>query len=211
VLEGTHKPLSFWISVAWEMAGRPGGVNARTIQRLLGLGSYQTAWSWLHKLRRAMAPVHEKLLPPVGLGRVRLSIRASQTGRKRGVRTATVAIAVERVGERRIGRIKLERLRKPGGQEFSAFAERHGAAGPAAVGLDSPQVRRVGRILQKWIVNTYQGGVSVDHLDPYLDEFVFRFNARRAACRGLRFRSLLASALQTGTVTTRELFDVAHE
>ena len=30
------------------------GVSALGLQRLLGLGSYETAWSVLHKLRRAM-------------------------------------------------------------------------------------------------------------------------------------------------------------
>jgi hypothetical protein len=194
------------------MAGRPGGVNARGIQRLLGLGSYQTAWSWLHKLRRAMAPANEQLVRPVAVGKLRLSIRGSQGGKRRGARYATVAIAVERVGVKRIGRIKLERLKKPSTQAFSAFADRHGAAsGDAPAREDSVAVRRVGSILQRWILDTYQGGVSRDHLDHYLDEFAFRFNARRAASRGLRFRSLLESALQTETVTTKELFEAAHD
>jgi hypothetical protein len=200
------------MSVAWEMAGRPGGVNARTIQRLLGLGSYQTAWSWLHKLRRAMAPDDELLVRPIAVGRVRLSIRGSQTGKRRGTRYATVAIAVERVGRKRIGRIKLERLRKSSAQAFAGFAERNATiTGDPSSRDDAAALRRVGSILQRWILNTYQGGVSLDHLDHYLDEFAFRFNARRAASRGLRFRSLLESALQTGTVTTKELFQVAHE
>ena len=212
VLEGTHKPLRFWLSVAWEMAGRPGGVNARTIQRLLGLGSYQTAWSWLHKLRRAMAPANEPLVAPLAVGRIRLSIRGSQTGKRRGNRYATVAIVVERVGRKRIGRIKLERLRKAGAPAFAAFAERHGSiASDPTTREDVAAVRRVASILQRWILNTYQGGVSLDHLDHYLDEFAFRFNARRAASRGLRFRSLLESALQTNTVTTKELFQVAPD
>jgi hypothetical protein len=209
VLEGTHKPLRFWLSVAWEMAGRPGGVNARTIQRLLGLGSYQTAWSWLHKLRRAMAPANEQLVAPIVVGKVRLSIRSSQGGKRRGARYATVGVAVERVGTKRIGRIKLERLRRSGAR---AFAERVGAAtSEPPTRDDAVAVRRVGSILQRWILDTYQGGVSLDHLDHYLDEFAFRFNARRAASRGLRFRSLLESALHTETVTTRELFQVAHD
>jgi hypothetical protein len=212
VLEGTHKPLRFWLSVAWEMAGRPGGVNARTIQRLLGLGSYQTAWSWLHKLRRAMAPINEQLVAPIAVGKVRVSIRGSQTGKRRGARFATVAIAVERVGTKRVGRIQLQRLRRSSAHSFGAFAERHrSSADEAASREDALAVRRVAGILQRWILDTYQGGVSLDHLDHYLDEFAFRFNARRAASRGLRFKSLMQSALQTETITTKQLFQVAHD
>jgi hypothetical protein len=194
------------------MAGRPRGVNARSIQRLLGLGSYQTAWSWLHKLRRAMAPANDRLVSPIAVGKVRLSIRASQGGRRRGARYATVAIAVERIGTKRVGRIKLERLRKSSPRAFRAFAERHGVntADPVERN-DAIAVRRIGSILERWILDTYQGGVSLDHVDHYLDEFAFRFNGRRAASRGLRFKSLLESALQTSTVTTKELFDIAHE
>ena len=33
---------------------KPHGASALGLQRVLGLGSYRTAWSWLHKLRRAM-------------------------------------------------------------------------------------------------------------------------------------------------------------
>jgi hypothetical protein len=31
-----------------------GGISAMALQRQLGFGSYGTAWSWLHKIRRAM-------------------------------------------------------------------------------------------------------------------------------------------------------------
>jgi hypothetical protein len=30
------------------------GASALGLQRVLGLGSYETAWTWLHRLRRAM-------------------------------------------------------------------------------------------------------------------------------------------------------------
>ena len=38
----------------WAVTSQKTGTSARTLQRVLGLGSYQTAWAWLHKLRRAM-------------------------------------------------------------------------------------------------------------------------------------------------------------
>ena len=54
LFEKTRKPLRSWLHVAWEITNATQGVNALTLQHRLRLGSYQTAWSWLHKFRRAM-------------------------------------------------------------------------------------------------------------------------------------------------------------
>jgi hypothetical protein len=56
IFAGTRKPLRDWFEVLWLMTGRD-GVSAEALQTALGLGSYQTAWVWLHKVRRAMALV----------------------------------------------------------------------------------------------------------------------------------------------------------
>jgi hypothetical protein len=39
---------------SWYVVNQEQGVSALRLQRVLGLGSYRTAWTWLHKLRRAM-------------------------------------------------------------------------------------------------------------------------------------------------------------
>ena len=54
IFEGTRKPLRIWFLAVWHVTNQKFGGNALGLQRVLGLGSYQTAWSWLHKLRRAM-------------------------------------------------------------------------------------------------------------------------------------------------------------
>ena len=38
----------------WWLTSQKNGASALGLQRALGLGSYKTAWTWLHKLRRAM-------------------------------------------------------------------------------------------------------------------------------------------------------------
>ena len=44
------------------MTGQKNGISALGLQRVLGLGSYKTAWALLHKLRRAMVrPGRERL------------------------------------------------------------------------------------------------------------------------------------------------------
>ena len=62
IFQGTRKPLKLWFQAMWYVTSQKFGGNALGLQRVLGLGSYQTAWSWLHKMRRAMVrPERERL------------------------------------------------------------------------------------------------------------------------------------------------------
>ena len=54
LFQDTHKPLRLWFRAIWYVTSQKQGASALGVQRVLGLGSYTTAWSWLHKLRRAM-------------------------------------------------------------------------------------------------------------------------------------------------------------
>ncbi len=54
IFAGTRMPLVSWFAAVWYVVNQKNGVSALGLQRVLGLGSYQTAWAWLHKLRRAM-------------------------------------------------------------------------------------------------------------------------------------------------------------
>ncbi len=54
LLHGTRKPLKLWFRAALEMSVRKNGVSAKDLQRILGFGSYETAWTWLHKIRRGL-------------------------------------------------------------------------------------------------------------------------------------------------------------
>ena len=54
VFEGTRKPLRVWFQAIWYLTNQKLGVSALGLKRVLGLGSYQTAWTWLHKMRLAM-------------------------------------------------------------------------------------------------------------------------------------------------------------
>jgi hypothetical protein len=54
LFEGTRKPLRIWFQAMWFLTNQKLGVSALGLKSILGLGSYQTAWTWLHKLRRVM-------------------------------------------------------------------------------------------------------------------------------------------------------------
>jgi transposase-like protein len=68
---------------------------------------------------------------------------------------------------------------------------------PTPAHVEMPAVHRVASLVKRWILGTHQGGLAKQHLDAYLDEFVFRFNRRAARNRGLVFYRLLQQCLQT--------------
>ena len=62
IFHKTHKPLRLWFRAMWWLMSQKYGANAMGLQRVLGLGSYRTAWTWLHKLPRAMVrPERDRL------------------------------------------------------------------------------------------------------------------------------------------------------
>ncbi|MFH0784549.1 MAG: IS1595 family transposase, partial [Pseudomonadota bacterium] len=62
----THKPLRAWFLAMWFVTSQKHGASALGLKRVLGLGSYNTAWEWLHKLRRGMVRAgRDKLQGPV--------------------------------------------------------------------------------------------------------------------------------------------------
>jgi transposase-like protein len=70
-----------------------------------------------------------------------------------------------------------------------------------------PHVHTIVSLLKRWLLGTHQGAVDAKHLQAYLDEYVFRFNRRKSAQRGLLFYRLLESAMRTKTVTYKDLTD----
>ena len=62
IFHGTHKSLTIWFRAIWWLVGQKNGAGALSLKNILGLGSYRTAWAWLHELRRTMVnPARERL------------------------------------------------------------------------------------------------------------------------------------------------------
>jgi transposase-like protein/ribosomal protein L37AE/L43A len=68
-----------------------------------------------------------------------------------------------------------------------------------------PHVHMIVSLLKRWLLGTHQGAVQEMHLQAYLDEYVFRFNRRKSANRGLLFYRLLESAMSVPPITQNEL------
>jgi transposase-like protein len=226
IFHGSRLPLTSWFAAIWYVVNQKQGVSALGLQHVLEFGSYQTAWAWLHKLRRAMVlPGRELLSGVVEVDESYVGARRTGAGGRRAAGKAIVAIAVEgdevpeRVRMRRIPNVTKDTLtdfvldsvargsevRTDGWQgyfdigryRFSHVVTNVSASGdPAHVAL--PHVHLVSSLLQRWILGTHQGAISHAQLDYYLDEFTFRFNRRRARHRGLLFYRLLEGALAAG-------------
>ena len=74
IFEGTRKPLRTWFLAMWFVTSQKNGMSALELQRQMGFGSYQTAWAWLHKIRKAMVRP--------GRGRLAGGSRPTRPGRR---------------------------------------------------------------------------------------------------------------------------------
>ena len=224
IFQDTRKPLTMWFRAIWWVTAQKNGASALGLQRILGLGSYFTAWTWLHKLRRAMVrPGRDRLhgrveVDETYIGGLEEGVRGRQTETK-----ALVAVACEEEG-RAIGRIRLRRIRDASAGSLEAFVAEaiepgsvvhtDGWEGYASLEMKGythrvtvlkrgqqsaaellPRVHLVVSLLKRWLVGTHQGAVSRQHLDYYLDEFTFRFNRRKSRSRGKLFYRLLQQAV----------------
>ena len=111
IFQGTHKPLRLWFQAMWYVTGQKTGASALGLQRVLGLGSYQTAWTWLHKLRRAMVrPGRDRLRGRVEVDEVLIGGTEPGFEGRSAPRKSLVAIAAAEDGDG-IGRIRMARIR----------------------------------------------------------------------------------------------------
>ena len=233
VFQDTRTPLTVWFRAMWWMTSQKNGVSAMGLQQVLGWGSYQTAWTCLHKLRRAMIrPGRDRLRGTVEVDESYLGgLEAGTHGRGVALKVL-IAVAAEQDG-RGTGRIRLRHIPDASATSLTSFIQDsiepgsllhtdgwRGYAPIATYGYKHkvtlvkrgpadllPRVHRVISLLQRWLLGTHQGAVGVDHLQDYLDEFAFRFNRRRSRSRGKLFYRLLQQAVVIEPTTYREIVD----
>ena len=110
IFEGTRIGLPVWFRAIWWMTSQKNGVSAMGLQRILGLGSYETAWTWLHKLRRAMVrPGRDRLNGRVEVDETYLGgLEEGVRGRK--TRTKALIVVAAQEDGKGIGRIRMRRV-----------------------------------------------------------------------------------------------------
>ena len=235
IFEQTKTGLARWFLAIYLVTSSKGGISALELQRQLGFRNYGTAWTWLHKIRRAMVDPDRRQLDG--------AVEADETlvgGRKPGKRgrgaagKTVVAGAIEAApGEtrkRELGRLRLEAVASAAGADLTAnVAERaaittdgwRGYGGLEAAGYDHhaidlarswgeadqrlPAVHLVFGLAKRWLLGTHHGAVGAKYLQRYLDEFVFRFNRRRAKSPAHGFARVLQHAVRIPPATHLEI------
>lgn len=221
IFQDTHLPLTTWFRAMWYVTNQKTGVSALGLQRVLGLGSYRTAWAMLHKLRRAMVrPGRDGLRGTVEVDETYWGGNEEGASGRFTVTKALILVAAE-VDGAGIGRVRLQRVQDASRGSLHGFIGHCVEAGstvrtdglPAYLGLKGyvhdrqiqrsqpedhllPRVHRVVSLFKRWMLGTHQGAVRHEHLDYYLDEFTFRFNRRKSASRGKLFYRLAQQAVQ---------------
>lgn len=227
IFHGSRKPLRVWLEAIWHITEQKHGANALGLQRILGFGSYHTAWRWLHRLRRAMVrPGRDRLRGTVEVDETYIGgTRPGKPGRGAEGK-AIVLIAVEDtsipgVTAQGMGRIRLARVPDASSASLNAFLQVNVSPGsrvrtdgwsgytPMPSGAYMHEVvgskdlnicHLVASLLKRWLLGTYHGAVRHHQLDYYLDEYTFRFNRRKSASRGKLFYRLVQQAVKVDPI-----------
>ena len=227
IFQDSHLPLTMWFRAIWYITSQKNGMSAQGLQRVLGLGSYETAWVLLHKLRRAMVrPGHDRLKGTVEVDETYWGGDEEGLVGRLIEGKALIIVAAEEDGNG-IGRIRLHRIPDITKGSLHGFIKRAIESGStvrtdglnAYRGMEGyvhdrhvqrhqpegkhllPRVHRVVSLLKRWLLGTHQGAIGHEHLDDYLDEFTFRFNRRKSASRGKLFYRLAQHAVQIPPTT----------
>jgi transposase-like protein len=230
IFQDTRKPLRMWFEAMWHITNQKHGISALGLQRFLGIGSYQTAWEWLYRLRHAMVrPGRDRISGVVEVDET--YIGGKRTGKRgRGAAGKILVVIAAQIDGTRIGRIRLKRISDASGNrlnnaikesiepgstvitdgwegysQLETFGYTHKVAKKeGTIGENLlPKCNIVASLLKRWLLGTHQGHVK--HLDYYLDEFTFRFNRRISKSRGKLFYRLVQQSVAIGPIHGKNL------
>jgi len=231
IFQDSHMPMTTWFRAMWHMTSQKNGISALGLQRVLGLGSYKTAWTMLHKLRRAMIrPGRDRLSGIVEVDETYWGGEESGVVGRLTVDKALVVVAAQEDGDG-IGRIRMTNIPDLSKASIHGFIRQSIEPGSTVrtdglriyLGLEGythdrqlqrqqekgehllPRVHRVVSLFKRWLLGTHQGAVAHKHLNDYLNEFTFRFNRRASASRGKLFYRLAQQAVQIDPAPFAEL------
>ena len=233
IMHGTRKPLILWFKAMWWFTTRKYGVNAINLQDLLGLGSYNTAWLWLQKLRSCtVCKGRKKLTGTIEADEFYIGGRRSGKRGRGAEHKCAVAIAVERKN-RKLGRLRLQIIDDCSAGELVPFIQANVVSGSCVTtdGWPSyntlqgsgyahrrmlqnktenkesvmPGVHLVISLIKRLVLGTFQGRFDKKYLQRYLDEYVFRFNRRTSKSVGKKFLRIVQQAVATSAITRNQV------
>jgi len=234
VLHGTRTALTLWFWAAYLVTTHTPGMSAVQLRRQLGMARYETAWTLLHKLRRAMVrPDREVLHNEVEADEAYVGGREEGLSGGRRLEGKALVVGAVEVRGRGCGRTRLRVVPDASARSLTGFIRTNvepntivwtdgwqGYASLAGMGYRHrprtqgtpqqalvllPRIHQVFGNLQTWLRGTHHG-VSTKHMQAYLDEFTFRFNRRRTPMAA--FQTLLGLGGQQSPTTYKELYAV---
>jgi transposase-like protein len=213
LMHGAKKPIRDWLLAIWWFSSSSFDVSAKELQRLLGVSCYQTAWTWLQKLRLAMGQADAdrcRGVVEIGCGPV-----APAYERKERALVLTVAEIVLSLGI--TGRIRMRHIAELNDTSLTFFLQETvrenstlltdneqllnllGSSDAYYVAPSQPRqfsrVQELNRSFETCLHTVHRGGVTVKHLQLYLDEFCFRNNASLLPDHQAVFKALLGGVL----------------
>ena len=127
IFDRTRTPLTVWFTACWLFATGKDGISALSLKRTLEIGSYQTAWAMLHRLRTALVrPGRDRLAGVVEVDETYIGGLESGLpgGRARGKKVLT-GIAVEIQEPRGFGRCRMLPLADASAASLHPFVKDH--------------------------------------------------------------------------------------
>ena len=220
------------------MVAQKNGVSAKGLQKILGLGSYQTAWTWLHKFRRLMIlSGRTKLQGVVEVDEVLVGGKSSGKRGRGAEGKSLIVVAVEVLG-RRTGRTRLTKIPDASSKSLIAFIEaniepsstiitdgwpsynelsqkgyQHKVQKATVKDEDEevlPNVHRIASLLKRWLLGTHQSYLNKNKLEYYLDEYVFRYNRRTSKSRGLLFLRIIEQGVNAEPISYENIIREKH-
>jgi len=240
IFQDTHIPFRLWFQAMWWVTTQKNGASALSLQHILGLSRYETAWTMLHRLRRAMVrPGRDLLTGRVEVDECYVGGPEEDLPGRLNLDKTLVVVAAQEDGPG-IGRIRMCQIPDASSASLVPFVQDSVAEG-GVVHTDGwlgylplegkgfvheitnlkgkrdnasellPHVHLVISLLKRWLLGTHQGAVSHKHLDYYLDEFTFRFNRRKSRSRGKLFYRLAQQAVAVDPVTRHQIVHAGKE
>jgi transposase-like protein len=135
IFDRTRTPLTVWFTACWLFATGKDGVSALSLKRVLEIGSYQTAWAMLHRIRSVLVrPGRERLTGRVEVDETYIGGQEPGLlgGRARGKKVLT-GIAVEIRESEGIGRCRMAPLADASAESLHAFVTDHVEPGATVI------------------------------------------------------------------------------
>ena len=135
IFDRTRTPLTVWFTACWLFATGKDGISALSLKRTLEIGSYQTAWAMLHRLRSVLVrPGRDRLAGVVEVDETFIGgLEAGLPGgRARGKKVLT-GISVEVREPRGFGRCRMLPLADASAASLHPFVKDHVESGTRVI------------------------------------------------------------------------------